>query len=196
MHLTALALSENDLPDRFETGDIGIPEEIDRLLGIADNEEAVRRWAGYADDREDDVKLRGIGVLELVDEDIPEPWQEMGGNEIFIGQEQLPGVQDQVLEIKSPKDRLFPLNQFRVAVIDEREISQEVNRTSDKRISGINRHPEETALPLQDIIQLLIGRFEQREVVSLPYLPAPGIPRALCEEIGGGRTEHLNVGIP
>ena len=161
MHLTALAPIENDLPDRLKTGDIGIPEEIDRLLGIADNEEAVRGWTGYADDREDDVKLRGIGVLELVDEDIPEPWQEMGGNEIFIGQEQLPGVQDQVLEIKSPKDRLFPLNQFRVAEIDEREISQKVNRTSDKRIIRFNHHPEETALPLQDIIQFFIGRFEQ-----------------------------------
>ena len=51
--------------------DVGVAELVDRLLRVADHEQAagLRGVVWAAGDRGDDVELRRVGVLELVDED-------------------------------------------------------------------------------------------------------------------------------
>ena len=62
--------------------DVGAAEPVDRLLGVADDEEAAgdgddarasRPASGSADgEQQQDLRLQRIGVLELVDEDVRE----------------------------------------------------------------------------------------------------------------------------
>ena len=48
------------------------------------------------DDREDDIELREIGVLELVDKDVPEPGHEVCCHKSALFKEQSPCMEDQV----------------------------------------------------------------------------------------------------
>ena len=62
----------------LEPGHVRFPEEVDRLLRVADNEEAVGGRSWFTDESKNDRKLRRVGVLELIHEDRPEPAREVG----------------------------------------------------------------------------------------------------------------------
>ena len=53
---------------------VGAAESVDRLLGIADGDEAMAGEGAV-----EDLPLQSIGVLELVDEDEPVAAGELGG---------------------------------------------------------------------------------------------------------------------
>ena len=89
--------------------DIGAAEAIDRLLGIADQEERARPDAEpgpvvVAIDRlaakpPEDLGLQGIGVLELVDEDVGETLPERAADVVMVAQ-QIARGEDQIVEVE------------------------------------------------------------------------------------------------
>jgi len=72
------------------------PEPIDRLLGIADDEQLARLRANRAPvafrgvvggKQQEDLRLQRIGVLELVDEQVSEATLEVGAHGRDVAQE-------------------------------------------------------------------------------------------------------------
>ena len=88
---TSFAGIGNNLLRLLEPRYIGVAEEIDRLLGVPDNKEAVRFRGGCADDGKDNIELGEVRVLELIDKDIPEPRHEMRRDKFTLLREESVG---------------------------------------------------------------------------------------------------------
>src|SRR5665647_3391690 len=80
-HAGAIRLAVHQPLHLVVEGDVGAPEAVDGLLGIADHEELARLEDHVAPvggqrlafaEQEDDLGLQRIGVLELVDQQVPE----------------------------------------------------------------------------------------------------------------------------
>ena len=120
--LRAEVLSQRDavrskaLPDFVQRGDVGAPEPVDGLLGVADHEEfsgddrCARPIGGLpvggvvvrvAGEEEGNLRLDGIGVLELVDEDVGEAALEVAA---AVGgvPEEVARPDEQVVELGPP----------------------------------------------------------------------------------------------
>ena len=61
------ALGGQPLPEPLEQLDVGMPEPVDRLLGVADREQVPAR------DRFDQLELDHVRVLELIDHHVDKP---------------------------------------------------------------------------------------------------------------------------
>ena len=104
------------LPDFAQGGDVGAPEPVDGLLGVADHEEFAGddRYARpigglpvgglvvrVAGEEEGDLRLDRIGVLELVDEDVGEAALEVAAAADVVSQE-VTGPDEEVVELGPP----------------------------------------------------------------------------------------------
>jgi len=88
--------------------DIGAPEAVDRLLRIADDEEAARHRRDLAPvvllrirgrEQQEDLGLERIGILEFVDEDVRESRLETAADAGVAG-DQVAGFQQQIEEVE------------------------------------------------------------------------------------------------
>ena len=93
---------------------VGAAEAVDRLLGIADDEELAGDGARAREvvlegivgrEQEQDLGLEGVGVLELVDEQVREALLELAADGRVLLDE-VPGEQEQVEEVEPPAARL------------------------------------------------------------------------------------------
>ena len=82
------------LPESLEQLDVGMPEAVDRLLGVADGEEIAHR------DGLDQLELHDVRVLKLVNHDVSEP-RAVALTHLRLSQQQLPGPQFEILEVEA-----------------------------------------------------------------------------------------------
>ena len=89
--------------------DVRPPEPVDRLLGVADDEQLARRRPNPAPvplgrvagrQQQDDLRLQGVGVLELVDEDAGEAPLEVGADRVVVAH-QIARLDQQVDEVEA-----------------------------------------------------------------------------------------------
>ena len=101
---------ERPVPDRVVYRDVGSPEPVDRLLGVAHDRECARAGVKVeqsltglvaARHEQRDLGLHGVGVLELVDEDDLEPLAEVLARLSAVAEQVARPVQ-QVIEVGSP----------------------------------------------------------------------------------------------
>ena len=101
-------------PHLVEQGDVGAPETVDGLLGIADDEQLaglethgapVVGGGAPLGQQEDDLRLQRVGVLELVDQQIVES-RLKGGAHVAPPQQQVAGLAEQVGEVELAEGRL------------------------------------------------------------------------------------------
>ena len=101
------------LPHLAQRGDVGPPEAVDRLLGVAHDEQlpgdngstllqsAPWSSSGVAGEQEGNLRLDGVGVLELVDEDVREAALEVAAAAGVVAEE-IAGPDEQVVELGPP----------------------------------------------------------------------------------------------
>ena len=88
--------------------DVGAPETIDRLLGIADHEESASaqtavlpaRRAVVGGDAKQDLRLDRVGILEFVDEDVPIALPERATHRIVPAHERARPLQE-IVEVEN-----------------------------------------------------------------------------------------------
>ena len=193
---------EGGHPGRFQLAldlpvdaDVGPPEPVDRLLGVADDEQLPRRRPDPAPvpfrriaggEQQEDLRLQRIGVLELVDEDAGEPALEVGADRVAVAHEvarldeevdevEAAGVALQLAEAGYRRLQLVPQEGGEVRVGDPPEVLQHVHHPAV---------PVEHRLP-RDVVSVLCSRpSPAREPVSIHQLalvdgPAVPGPRSL-----------------
>ena len=103
----------------LEHRDVGIPERVDGLLGIADDEETTL-IPPVAPEHPDDGPLDGVGVLELVDEEVAVALATLL-QKVAVGVvgEQTLGLLQKIAEVE-PAARLLP----RLVAVKERAIER------------------------------------------------------------------------
>ena len=85
-------------------GDVRAPEAVDGLLGVADDEEAAsaHRALLVLDEAAQDLDLKGVAVLHLVDEEVAVAGAQLG-EEGRVEAQQIAGEQEQVEEVQGPR---------------------------------------------------------------------------------------------
>ncbi len=78
-----------------DVADVGAAPAVDRLVGVAHDADVAVRLAQQLDD----LVLRVVGVLELVDQDVPEALL-VGGAHVVVGLQQVGRHHEQVVEVQ------------------------------------------------------------------------------------------------
>ncbi len=81
----------------FESADIGISEEVDRLLGITHHKDHCVACLG---DSQNYPGLNRIRILKLIHHDIPKPVSEMLPDMFWVFPEDTRSPVDEIIEIK------------------------------------------------------------------------------------------------
>ena len=115
----------------LEQLNLGVPEAVDRLLGVADHEQVVLR------ERLDQVELHAVGVLELVDHDPGKP-RPVALAQLGVRAQELPGLELEVLEVE-PRDVALGA---RVALGEQ--VQQAIEEIADPDRRGDARRPRGT----------------------------------------------------
>ncbi|KAF5029031.1 hypothetical protein DSECCO2_652830 [anaerobic digester metagenome] len=149
-----------------ELSDIGLPEEVDGLFGVADDEKVPRL---PAEDRVNNSDLDGIGVLELVDQDKPEPVPEVRRDIRVVGKEPV-GTVDQVVEVESVSSPFFRFHRPGEGAVDRAEVVEEVERRPCEGVGRVDGRRAGSLVVLETPFQDAVGRPEAFEVVSRPVL--------------------------
>ena len=118
--------------------DVGAPEAVDRLLRIADKKELAGNGADSAPvcvavivggKQKKDLGLEGIGVLELVDEEVGEALLQLTTHAGIIANE-VAGLDKEVQKIEPPRFRLEDL------IVGNRRLQGFVKQRREIRIAG------------------------------------------------------------
>ena len=160
-----------------ELGDVGLPEEVDGLFRVADDEEGSRF---PAEDDVDDGDLDGVGVLELVDQDEPEPVPEMR-RDLFVVDEEPAGAVDQVIEVERVTPPLLGLHRPNEGMKDLTQVVEERKRRPGEGVVRVEGEREGCLVILDAAFEGDVSLPEAIEVVSRPVLPLPHVcpePRA------------------
>jgi len=203
-------------------GDVGAPEAVDRLLGVAHDEELPRHGLHLAPvasggigggEQQQDLGLEGIGVLELVHEDVGEPPLEVGprlvvvAHEVARAHQQIHEVEPSllVLERAIPLDRPHQLDleqggEIRVhqvleALEDLDEVGVGLQHVGARDAGRVLR-----AVPFAHVVLELPvgGEIDQRGLEAVVVaVPRPlGAARVLAQPPRGPRVEVQAVLLP
>ena len=119
-------LAAGEVPvEVLEEARVGAREAVDRLGHVADDAEVV----AFAQPRRDETDREPARILELVDEQVPEP-PALGGGEHLVGLDRMCGPPEQVVEVEHPAAPLLPL----VAVV---EVGQFVADRGSRRCDAV-----------------------------------------------------------
>ena len=182
----AVVLGERKHPARglaalAEDLDVGVPEAVDRLELVADEEEILGRQ------QIDELALEPIGVLELVDEDRPEAPALSLPDRRVVAQE-VAGRQLEVLEVERGLGRLrcgVRVGEAAEEVLEQRTVSrrQLVERGLLDRDAGllVARETVTRAAARRDVreVEQTIGRRWMLEQLERPGRARAGLVRLL-----------------
>ena len=168
-----------------EVAGVGPVPRVDGLVGVADHAEvgAVAEPAGQQ------LVLRGVDVLELVDEQVPEP-PPLGGRELGVGRQRVGAQEEQVVEVdQAPAPLLGPVPLVQVGhgrPGDRRPAAGEFGR--GLVVAG----PDETGLGPLDLGRQVGGLDGGRTV---PGQERPEQPQLAVEQ-GGGALAAVGPAAP
>ena len=179
-------------------GEVGIPPAEDGLLRVSDQEEAgpfrVRALQGH---QAHDLALQRVRVLELVDEQLPDP-EPLAPAQRGAGCEQLVGPRQEVGEGEDTASRCpsFALRQqggerpprgVQAAWVHPRQMAKQRAQVRRRGREGLSVGFEDRALALR--VVTLAPRAELAEVVAPSVLELAGQPREAVRIARRGRDE-------
>ena len=179
--------------------DVGPSEPVDRLLGVGDEEKLPRDGHHLAPvvlggirrgEKEKDLGLEGIGVLELVDEDVSEARLELAPD-LGVLFQKVAGASEEVEKIEAPSFRLqrfVPIDELPELVLEMgrevgagaplegREVFRERVALGDEPLSHDPLGVGAPAFPLSELQRRRAGARERRSRASRSLAPVPSRP--------------------